>query len=131
MEPVEIDWSTAKVAGAAEGYDLEVHFRAPSSRFWWEAFGGALEILSRETTGARWETIRGVGEPPEGLRVSGVDEESATPLRELLDRTVDLANQEAEQAEAGRKARKRALRGRVKESEDTASRLTEAFRAKA
>jgi len=64
MQPVEVDWSTATVASTEDTYALEVHFRQPSEPFWWEAFTGALEILSKETTGARWETIRGVGEPP-------------------------------------------------------------------
>jgi hypothetical protein len=130
MQHVEIDWSTANVADVGGGYDLDVRFRSPSSPFWWEAFGGALEILSRETTGARWETIRSIGEPPEGLHVSGVDEQSAGPLRELLDRTVQLANQEAESAEAARLAKKRALQKRAEQSKDTAARLTEAFRAR-
>ncbi len=131
MKPVEIDWSTATVASTESTYALEVHFRQPSEPFWWEAFTGALEILSKETTGARWETIRGVGEPPEGLHVTGVDEESVGPLRDLLDRTVSMANDEAKRAEAAREARKRALEERASQSKDTATRLTEAFRAKA
>jgi len=131
MQPVEVDWSTATVASTEDTYALEVHFRQPSEPFWWEAFTGALEILSKETTGARWETIRGVGEPPEGLHVTGVDEDSVGPLRDLLDRTVSMANDEAERAEAAREARKRALEEHASQSKDTATRLTEAFRAKA
>jgi hypothetical protein len=131
MQRVDIDWSTAMVADADDTYTLEVHFREPSDSFWWEAFTGALEILSKETTGARWETIRGVGEPPVGLHVTGVDEDSVAPLRRLLDSTVSMANEEAERAEAAREARKRTLEERANKSKDTAARLTEAFRAKA
>jgi len=119
------------VTPTEDTYALEVHFRQPSDPFWWEAFTGALEILSKETTGARWETIRGVGEPAQGLHVTGVDEDSVGPLRDLLDRTVTMANEDAEHAEAAREARKRALKLRADQSKDTATRLTEAFRAKA
>jgi hypothetical protein len=128
MDPVGIDWSTATVAHHEDSYALEVRFHQPSEPFWWEAFTAALEILSKETTGARWETIRGVGDPPEGLHVSGVDEDSVGPLRRLLDSAVEMANQEAELAEAAREARKRALEERANQSTDTADRLTQAFR---
>lgn len=128
MQRVEIDWSTANVASVEDGFALEVGFRAPFPSFWWGAFTGALETLSRETTGARWRTIGAIGEPPRGLHVSGVDEESAEPLRQLLDGTVALANQKTAQAEEAREARQSALKERADNSKETAARLTEMFR---
>jgi hypothetical protein len=129
MSSVQIDWSTASVKDVEGIYDLEVHFREPSPPHWWEAFSSALEILSRETTGARWQSIRGVGEPPAGLHVSGVDESSVQALRSFLDSAVRMADEEALRAERVREQRRREQEQRTADQRDSAERLTEAFRS--
>jgi hypothetical protein len=131
MRHVEISWSSAKVVPEPSdaSFKLEVPFAQPAPGFWWEAFSGALEILSRETNGAVWSSIRGVGEPPKGLEVFGVREDSVESLRSFLDSAVQMANEEAMRAEAAREARKRQRHEREVDEQGAADRLTEAFRS--
>ncbi len=129
MDPVTIDWSGATVSGTEGIFDLEVPFAAPSPEFWWEAFSHALEMTSREVRGARWQSIRGVGEPPRGLHVSGIDEGTVAQLRAFLDASVARANAEAGRARHAREERRLDQERRSREATDTAARLTEAFRS--
>jgi hypothetical protein len=131
MQRVEISWPSAEVVPEPSdaSFKLQVGFAQPAPSFWWEAFSGALEILSRETNGAVWSSIRGVGEPPRGLEVFGVREDSVQSLRSFLDSAVRMANDEAIQAEEAREARKRKLQERDDDAQGAASRLTEAFRS--
>src|SRR6476659_8692037 len=127
MQPVEISWPTAKVVPeTADGtFKLEAPFVEPAPGFWWEAFSAALEILSRETNGAIWSSIRGVGEPQKGLEVFGVREDSVQPLRSFLDSAVRMANEEALRAEAAREARSKQRQAGEADEQSTADRLTE------
>lgn len=129
MEPVQINWGTARVVGREGGFDLEVQFLAPSPEAWWGSFTHALEQVSRESPGGRWQLIRGVEEPPVGLFVGGIAEESVTPLRLFLDTAVARANQEFDRAMRARHEREDALRRGRSEEQLMADRMTEAFRS--
>ncbi len=129
MEPVQINWSTAEVVGREGNFDLAVQFRAPSPELWWESFTHALEQVSRETPGGRWQLIRGVDEPPAGLFVGGIAEESVTSLRLFLDTAVARANLEFDRTTRARREREVAEQRGQGAEQRTAERMTEAFRS--
>ena len=128
MDPVRIDWSSARVESADDGFRLEVKFDAAAPHYWWNAFSAALESSTAEQSSS-WRTIRGLGDPPEGLEVGGVREAATQQLRTFLDEKVAAANEEAERAEEGREALRRRDEERSERSTVIAERLTESFRS--
>jgi hypothetical protein len=128
MNPVQIDWSRAKVSTAEGDYALEVPFQETASAPWWDAFVSSIETRSREVTGARWHTIRGIGDPAQGLYVDGIGDGSVEPLRRLLDLSVKNANKELQRSEKGRTALRDKRREQIGRAAETAERLTQAFR---
>lgn len=129
MDPVLIDWNTAEVVPADGNFKLTASFARQAPPKWWRAFGWAIEVLSKETTGAQWESIRPIGEPPGGLEVLGAREESITALRAFLDSCVRMANEQAERDAAELEQQLRNRDSQKTQSKETAQRLTEALRS--
>jgi hypothetical protein len=129
MEPVAIDWTTAEVEPSGGNFILTVKFSKPASPKWWQSFGQAIEILSKEITGAQWEVIRQLGTQPEGIEVSGVHEGSEDALRRFLDSAVRKGNEQAEHAAVELERQLKAREAHKAAGKETAEQLKEAFRA--
>lgn len=122
MAPIEIRWDTAQVSPEKPGYDLEVAFGEQAPAKWWDAFGSALEELSREVPTGRWSSIGKLGEPARGLMVTGVNEGFAQELRDFLDAAIGKANERFESSREDPPEEHT-------ESEHGAAQLAEALRA--
>jgi hypothetical protein len=129
MPPIQFRWNDARVSPWDGKFALDVQFDKQLSARWWNAFGTAVEALSKETNGARWSTIAKIGDPAEGLRITGIEEDSAPALRSFLDSAASTASALVENEEERRAKEASAFRERKRESDVTAARLTETFRS--
>jgi hypothetical protein len=129
MAPISFRWDNAEVLPEQGAFALRVDFSRQLQPRWWDAFASGIEIVSKETNGARWSTIAKVGEPPTGMRITGIDEESAPALREFLESAAATANEQIAREEEKRSTQMKQLNEQRRESAATAARLKEAFRA--
>ncbi len=129
MPPIRFRWDDARVSPWEGKFALDVQFDKRLSPRWWHAFGTAIETLSKETNGARWSTIAKIGDPVEGVRITGVEEDSAPALRSFLDSAAGNASVLIEQEEERRTKQMSEIQEQKRESSAAAARLTDAFRS--